>query len=579
MNSFILILRKNIALINYWDKKKYIYFFLFFSVISSIFEIGSISLLIPFTNVLLGITENSDSFEFIYFFTDYFQIDKKYLNLYLALVFAFFITASYLLKILLVFLSALTVNQLHIYIIRRFFYNTIHQKYDYFKQNNTSSFISGIQKTDQVRGSVLGFVQLLSSTIVASSIFLTMLFINFKITISFILIFSILYFLIFQILKRPLTRISYTDSKLVNLQIKLLIESFDNIKEIILRRLENFFFEKHNKIINQLKTSRVKISIFQQMPGQIILLAVSLILIIYIYILSLSENGMINKLPLLAAMIFSAQRLIPQIQNIYSSLITLKDTQYSFEDVFKVLNYRNKNSLNKNNINKLYKIKNSFKIENFSFKYNGQKNYIFEKANVNFELNNIYGIKGLSGSGKTTLVDIILGLQNFNEGKFFIDNHLIDVNYNENWQSLISHISQNTMLADSTIIENIAYGLKLEDINISKAKEAASKAEILDFIEDLDASFYTNIGERGSKISGGQRQRLSIAKAFYLDKQIIILDESTNALDSDTEKKIFENLKSIKKNRIIIVINHHSKLDNFFDYIFEVKDKKIKKIR
>jgi ABC-type bacteriocin/lantibiotic exporter with double-glycine peptidase domain len=579
MNSFILVIRKNITLINQWNKKKYIYLFLFFSVISSIFEIGSISILIPLTDVLLNITGDSHSFKLIYLFTDYFQIDKKYLNLYLVLVFTFFIIVSYLLKILLVFLSTLTVNELHIYIMRRFFYNTIHQEYDYFKQNNTSSFISGIQKTDQVRGSVLGFIQLLSSTIVASSIFLMMLFINFKITISFILIFSILYFLIFLSLKRPLTKISVADSKLVNLHIKLLIESFDNIKEIILRKLENFFYEKHDKIINQLKTGRIKISIFQQVPGQIILLVVSLILIIYIYILSLSESGIINKLPLLAAMIFSAQRLIPQIQNIYNSLITLKDTQYSFEDVFKVLNYHNKNFLNKNSINKLNRIKNSFRIENFSFKYNSQKNYIFEKANINFELNNIYGIKGLSGSGKTTLVDIILGLQNFNEGKFYVDNHLIDINHNTDWQSLISHISQNTILADSTIIENIAYGFKLEDINISKAKEAASKAEILYFVESLDYNFYTNIGERGARISGGQRQRLSIAKAFYLDKQIIILDESTNALDSETEKKIFENLRNIKKNRIIIVINHHNKLDNFFDYVFEVKDKKIKIIR
>ena len=175
-----------------------------------------------------------------------------------------------------------------------------------------------------------------------------------------------------------------------------------------------------------------------------------------------------------------------------------------------------------------------------------KKTDILRDCDVKFEKNKIYG-------NMVTLVqvnlhcDIIMGLLKINEGDVYIDDKKIEIFNNQNWQSNICHIPQMSSLNDESIVKNIAYGYHLNEIDLNKVKNSARLAEILDFIENTNDGFETTIGENGTRLSGGQRQRLSLAKAFYSNKQIILLDESTNALDLQTEEKIFKNLRKISK--------------------------------
>ena len=370
------------------------------------------------------------------------------------------------------------------------------------------------------------------------------------------------------------------NAKLINSRYKFLLENTNNIKEIIIRNLNDFFFEKHKKIIGSLKKIRVSLEIYSNVPGQIVILIISLLILLLIYYFSLSEEGLKGSIPLLGLFILAAQRTIPQLQNMFNGLLGLKQSQYSFFDVLEVLELDD-GRLQKNKVYEENEIKlnSNIRISKFSYFYKEENGYILRDCDVKFEKNKIYGIYGESGSGKSTLFDIIMGLLKINEGDVYIDDKKIEIFNNQNWQSNICHIPQMSSLNDESIVKNIAYGYHLNEIDLKKVKNSARLAEILDFIENTNDGFETTIGENGTRLSGGQRQRLSLAKAFYSNKQIILLDESTNALDLQTEEKIYKNLREISKDKIILIISHTRKFENFFDHIYKINDQKIKLIK
>ena len=168
-----------------------------------------------------------------------------------------------------------------------------------------------------------------------------------------------------------------------------------------------------------------------------------------------------------------------------------------------------------------------------------------------------------------------MGLYNTREGSFLLDGKEFTPFQNYNWQKIISFVPQNSYLIDGSILENITYGTKSSDIDNSRVEECAKTSEIFEFLKKTDSGLNTFVGERGIKISGGQKQRISLARALYGKNQILLLDEATNALDQKIEKKILENLKNIKLNKIIIIISHHSDIDKFVDVTYEIRNKTI----
>ena len=389
---------------------------------------------------------------------------------------------------------------------------------------------------------------------------------------TLILVFiAVLPYLIILLFFRPfMSKISYQEAKLIDSRYKIILECSDNIKEIILRNLSNFFRDKLHSKMNYLKNIRIKSELLSNIPNNIIILLISLVLLIIIYFSAFKLNNLTTNIPAIAALILAVQRLLPHINSIYVNFKSLRTNSNSVQDVFKILNTQIKNEIEKKSNNNLIIIKKKFSIKNLYFSFNESTN-LLEDVNLDFDLGKIYQIKGPSGCGKTTLLDLIMGLRKINKGIFEIDGNKIDVYNNKKWQSLISYVPQNTILTDATILENIGYGLDPENIDINLAIQACNIAEILDYIQNTKDGFKTIIGQRGIRISGGQRQRLSIAKAIYLNKPIILLDEATNSIDFKTESKIYYNLKSFTDGKIIIIINHNEKIINYFDQIYNLK--------
>ena len=181
------------------------------------------------------------------------------------------------------------------------------------------------------------------------------------------------------------------------------------------------------------------------------------------------------------------------------------------------------------------------------------------------------GFVGSTGSGKSTTLDLLMGLLFPSKGKFLVDDQLIDEKNARAWQQTIAHVPQNIFLADSTIAENIAFGVPPEAINRERVEQAAYRAQIADFIEKQPEGYNTFVGERGIRLSGGQRQRIGIARALYKQASVLVFDEATSALDNATEQSVMRSIEGLSQNLTILIIAHRLTTVQHCDVIVELR--------
>jgi ABC-type bacteriocin/lantibiotic exporter with double-glycine peptidase domain len=220
--------------------------------------------------------------------------------------------------------------------------------------------------------------------------------------------------------------------------------------------------------------------------------------------------------------------------------------------------------------------KKNIKLKNVSFSFSKKSKKILSDINLSVKNGEFIGVIGKSGSGKTTFADLIMGLVEPTSGLVEIDNTPLSKLEIRTWQDKVGYVPQNIYLTNDSIKNNIAYGLRNEDIDNSKLQKAIDKAELQDFIEESDDGINTIIGEGGKRISGGQKQRIGIARALYHNPKILILDESTSSLDKNTEKKIFNTIHKFKGQITVIIISHDKSILEGSDHIYEIQNGKFK---
>ena len=262
----------------------------------------------------------------------------------------------------------------------------------------------------------------------------------------------------------------------------------------------------------------------------------------------------------------SANRILTNYQRLKFASPFINNIKDQFE--FNKSIYDFKSSENKKiNLNK------RISLQECDFSYHNEKNKILDKLSYDFNFGKIYGIKGQSGGGKTTLLNIITGLLDPDKGSIFVDDVKISNKNKKNLQNIISYVPQNTFLFDSSILNNITFDFSDEEkVNHKKINELVEHLSLQDKILSLKDGLRTNIGERGVNLSGGQIQRIGIARALYNDPKILILDESTNAIEKEIEKKVLNYLNSIKKEMIIILAAHRDTTFELVDEILEIQN-------
>ena len=239
---------------------------------------------------------------------------------------------------------------------------------------------------------------------------------------------------------------------------------------------------------------------------------------------------------------------------ILSMMQSIKGLQASVDMLNNELEYyeNNKKENFKNSFNEKISLNKNIKFKNVYFSYDQKKEIL---KDFSFEINKseIIGIYGKSGSGKSTLVDLLTGLLTPDKGEILIDERFkLNQNNIPEWQKKIGYVSQNVFLFDKSLRENIAFGQENDAIDDKKIWNILRKTALLDVITDLNVE----VGEKGIKFSGGQVQRMGIARELYRNPELLILDEATNSLDKQTENLILESIKDLKKSTTIIIISH-----------------------
>jgi ATP-binding cassette subfamily B protein len=295
----------------------------------------------------------------------------------------------------------------------------------------------------------------------------------------------------------------------------------------------------------------------------------------YLYLNNYSSDKIIS---ILAVLTMSIQRLLPNLQQIYSNWSTITNSLPALKDTITMLGLR-KSIIQVNPIEK-FPWKDSINLQNVSFKYQTRNNFILKDINLTINKGSIVGFIGKSGEGKSTLIDLITGLINPIIGQISIDNIILEnLNDYSKWRNEISVVSQRIFLLDKSFEENIAFGIEKKMIDKIKLYNAISMANLDQTIINLPLGVETVIGERGIQLSGGQLQRIGLARAFYKDASILILDEATNALDSNTESEIINTIKMFKDNFTILMITHNSLNLKICDQIYEIKNSNLFQIK
>ena len=267
-------------------------------------------------------------------------------------------------------------------------------------------------------------------------------------------------------------------------------------------------------------------------------------------------------------------RILPSINLITQNISNIKSSEYSLKlisELAKEYQYKNMNKSHKEVVNTI-DFNQEIVIKNVSFEYPGSKNKI---KNLNFSIkkNSIVGIYGPSGSGKSTIINLLCGLLKPSSGEIIVDGKPINTNVNI-WQKKISYVTQDNFLLDDDIRNNIIFSDKDNNFYDEKFQNVVKKTSIDGFINNFENKYQTQVGDKGIKLSGGQKQRISIARALYKSPELLIFDESTNALDSITEKEIIDEIYKIK-GITIILISHKRDLLAKCDKILNIVDGKI----
>ena len=455
------------------------------------------------------------------------------------------------------------------------------QQYLEHKEKKTSDYIYNIVNLTAEFSIVVQSILKIFSEIIL--IFFILAFLSTKdfLTLSiFVIIISIIFLIYDKIFKSKLKQYGKEINTSSNSAINSIIETMSGLKQIRVLKKEKFFFNKVKNLLSKMMKAKEKSTIIQLSPRYLMEFVLVFFIVIVSFVALIKNYGNLSILPNLGIFAFAAIRLLPSTNVILSSLSIIRTYSHAIDILsndFNEIEKNNKIISSKTEIKKIETIFKKIEFQNVSFNYNSSKDNIFEKINFKIKSGEAIGIIGPSGSGKSTLADLILGFTKPTGGKILI-NDLIDLDSNNEYmRNRSAYLPQQIFLINSSIRENIALG---EDkIDYEKIAESTKKSQLTNFVDSLENKFETVIGESGALVSGGQRQRIGLARSFYFDREILIFDEVTSALDDKTEEKVMNYLKGLKRDKTIIFITHKEKLLDFCDRVYEINSKNIKNIK
>lgn len=553
------------------------FFIIFLFLLLSLLEIIGIASIIPFITAIFS-PEKLSNLPILNNFVDLIEKNQNIiLPIFCIIFFSIFLLKNVFSIIIYRYIFSYN-SEIRAEVSTRILKKFFNQDYLYFINNSQGKLSATMSSETSVFSTEFldALMILLSECMLLIAIFILIIFTGHSIIFLAIIPIILTTFLILSFLKKRIKIWGKLRAELAEKMVTISQRIFIGVRDIYFLKnidqlINNFYLLNKNQSLLDAKTRTI--SIIPRALLELMGLTVLLITLIYLYDSGISNNEIISKITFYFVIAYRAlpsfSRILVQKQRIRYSENSVKiiSKTLSLEDkrILKTINYEN------------YKFKKSLKLQNIDFTYDNKKNF-FTDENFVLECGKVTGIYGQSGSGKSTLLNLITFLFKPNKGKIYIDdNEVLNDMDKRKFQNIVTFISQDTFLIEDTIKNNITLSSdqNIDNIKLEKAIQLACADK---FIKDLPGQLDYMVGTHGRKISSGQKQRIVIARAFYDAREILVLDEATNAIDESTEKEIYQNIIDEKGSKTIVIVSHNKSNLSFCDNKYEIKDGSIIKL-
>lgn len=455
----------------------------------------------------------------------------------------------------------------------------LYQPYSVHIMRNTSEVIASVRNKagSLVGGAVIPMLSMLGSIIMLVAILTALFAIEPLVAMLAFVGFGSCYGVVILATRRRLA----SDGALINREsiqiIKALQEGLGGIRDVLIDGTQNSYCDIYQRADLPMRRAEARMIFIASSP-RLVIEALGMVLIAALALFMAQRvGGSSTTIPVLAALALGAQRLLPLLQQIYAASTSMRGNRAAMSDALDMLDQPIPDYAH-GQLTTSLPFRDSLTLKDISFRYTPNAPWVLREVNVSIPQGSSIGFIGPTGSGKSTLTDIVMGLLRPTEGQLLVDGIAITAKNNREWQAHIAHVPQAIFLADTSIAENIAFGVAPGNIDHVRVRQAAQKAQIAQTIESWDLQYETVVGERGVRLSGGQRQRIGIARALYKKADVLVFDEATSALDNDTEQAVMQAIESLGSELTILIVAHRLTTLRKCTKIVELKEGRISRI-
>jgi len=545
-------------------------------VTTASFEAVGVSVIIPFTQSLLGldsVTGVSKNFQlFDNLLTKYVSEEHK------VLAYCLIFLAIFLLKNIFIYLTQVMgiylQNSIRRYCSASVLEKYLYAEYDFIVSEKRGTLINNIINEPWIASKFVGrAIAFVSKLLIAIFIYTTLLVVNWRMTFFLTIIYGVIMGSFWLMSKKVATRIG--NERLILLQQLTTYgeQALNAIRQVKLFNIEVSILKDYDKKFRSFRNLLVKFGIYNSIPiplGEILVVLGFVSVLIYInYVGGTSIKGM---LPIVAFTVIAAGKLYQQLGVLVQSRLYFQ----AYSPAVKLINeVMRRNEIKEENLTagrQINGLNDDIVLKGVSFAYpRAQK--LFSDFNLRIEKGKTTAIVGKSGAGKSTLIDLLCGLHKEYDGRIMIGSIELKELKLENWRRMIGYVSQDVFLFNTTVSENIRIGNK--NANENEMIAASQAAHAHNFIMNMPEGYDTVLGDRGLKISGGQRQRITIARALVRKPEVLILDEATSSLDTESESQVRDSIEHFGEKKTTIIISHRLSSIKNADYIYVLGDGKI----
>ena len=544
-------------------------------IIGAILEACSISLVIPVIEVVIdeNAVEKYDIVNKLYYGLHMQSLKEFALLIMGALILTFVVKNIYLYWQQKFMYRFVYTNQFRT--SERMMKNYLRKGYEFYLNADTAVIQRNITSdVNNMYALILSILQLVSETIVFVFLLAVLLLSDWMMTAMIAVLLITTLWVIKSVIKPIMHKAGEDNQNYYSGLFKWISQTVQGIKEVKIAGKEQYFTDEYIKCGKGYVDAVQKYTLYNSIPRLLIETICIIGMVSYMMVLVATGRDFTQMMPILSAFSVAAIRLMPCANRINNQLTSIAFYQPFFmgvsDNLQDEISGKNTDMSFAKETDKKLPIHKSISMRDVTYHYPNSDVLIFDHADMEIPIGASVGIVGASGAGKTTVVDILLGLLEVQTGGVYADDVNIKDEY-RSWLKNVGYIPQLIFMLDDTILKNVAFGVPEDEIDMNRVWEVLKEAQMDEFVRSLPEGLNTGIGERGIRISGGQRQRLGIARALYYDPEVLILDEATSALDNDTEAAIMDAINSLQGRKTLVIIAHRLQTIEKCDMIYRIE--------